>query len=256
VSENGKTPEQELAWEAKRRTRAVVAAAIAGVTTLAGQLYIQAGVLGDIPRVGLVQAIEPALQGVPAARVDPRSATIVFLDDKAPQLIVASLVLAVGTLLIGYVLWYLFRATQARRPELPNAFGYLAIGGPVVLGLVSVVRQVISAIQASDFVSGTDRSSDAVDAVVNDGGYVAAGFIGSAAQLALAFAFVIVALNAMRVGLLTRFMGVLGIIVGVLFVIPLGPLPVVQAFWLIALAALFAQRWPSGQPPAWASGKA
>src|SRR6185436_6870695 len=72
VSENGKTPEQELAWEAKRRTRAVVAA-IAGVTTLAGQLYIQAGVLGDIPRVGLVQAIEPALQGVPAARVDPRS---------------------------------------------------------------------------------------------------------------------------------------------------------------------------------------
>ena len=51
----------------------------------------------------------------------------------------------------------------------------------------------------------------------------------------------------MRVGLLTRFMGVLGIIVGVLFIIPLGSsLPIVQAFWLCALGALFLGRWPRG----------
>ena len=44
----------------------------------------------------------------------------------------------------------------------------------------------------------------------------------------------------MRVGLLTRFMGVLGIIVGVLFIVPLGSsLPIVQAFWLVALGVLF-----------------
>jgi hypothetical protein len=52
-------------------------------------------------------------------------------------------------------------------------------------------------------------------------------------------------------------MGVLGIIVGILFVIPIGsPVPVVQAFWLVALALLFSGRWPSGVPPAWASGQA
>jgi hypothetical protein len=68
---------------------------------------------------------------------------------------------------------------------------------------------------------------------------------------------VIICLNAMRVGLLTRFMGILGIIVGVLFVVPLAPgPPVVQSFWLAALAALFAGRWPSGIPPAWITGRA
>jgi hypothetical protein len=50
---------------------------------------------------------------------------------------------------------------------------------------------------------------------------------------------------------------VLGIIVGVLFVIPIGsPVPVVQAFWLGALAYLLSGRWPNGVPPAWESGKA
>ena len=65
------------------------------------------------------------------------------------------------------------------------------------------------------------------------------------------------ALNAMRVGLLTRFMGVLGIIVGVLFVIPLeGALPIVKVFWLVALGVLFLGRWPGGMPPAWVTGEA
>ena len=74
-------------------------------------------------------------------------------------------------------------------------------------------------------------------------------------RFALGAAFVLVCLNAMRSGLLTRFMGVLGILVGILMVVPLlqGP-PVVQAFWLMALAVLFLGRWPRGVPPAWRTG--
>ena len=66
-----------------------------------------------------------------------------------------------------------------------------------------------------------------------------------------------ISLNAMRVGLLTRFMGVLGIITGGLQILPFGgPLPVVQCFWLLMLALLFLGRWPNGQPPAWRTGNA
>ena len=66
-----------------------------------------------------------------------------------------------------------------------------------------------------------------------------------------------ISLNAMRVGLLTRFMGVLGIITGALQILPLaGPLPVVQCFWLLLLGLLFRGRWPGGQPPAWRTGNA
>ena len=60
----------------------------------------------------------------------------------------------------------------------------------------------------------------------------------------------------MRVGLLTRFLGYLGIIAGVLTIIPLVPIPIVEAYWLLALAYLLSGRWPSGVPPAWSSGRA
>ena len=35
-----------------------------------------------------------------------------------------------------------------------------------------------------------------------------------------------------------------------------GPLPVVQCFWMLMLSILFLGRWPSGNPPAWRTGKA
>ena len=67
----------------------------------------------------------------------------------------------------------------------------------------------------------------------------------------------LVALNAMRVGLLTRFLGILGIISGVLTVIPqLMPLPVVQSFWLITVGLLMLGAAPGGTPPAWSTGNA
>ena len=58
----------------------------------------------------------------------------------------------------------------------------------------------------------------------------------------------------MRVGLLTRLMGYIGIVAGAMLV--LFPLPVVQIFWMGALGALFFGRWPGGDPPAWRTGKA
>jgi hypothetical protein len=52
-------------------------------------------------------------------------------------------------------------------------------------------------------------------------------------------------------------MGVLGIIVGALIIVPLGAsLPIVQAFWFCALGALFLGYWPSALPPAWVTGEA
>jgi len=52
-------------------------------------------------------------------------------------------------------------------------------------------------------------------------------------------------------------MGVLGIICGALIVLPiLSPLPIVQTFWLGAMALLLAGRWPNGLPPAWTTGEA
>jgi hypothetical protein len=79
--------------------------------------------------------------------------------------------------------------------------------------------------------------------------------LGLGATFALAFSVVMLAVNAMRVGLLSRFMGVLGIGMGVMFVIPFGVQPILQLFWLAALAAMFIGRWPGGRGPAWETGE-
>ena len=50
----------------------------------------------------------------------------------------------------------------------------------------------------------------------------------------------------MRIGLLTRFMGILGIALGPAFVLQFGSL--ILPLWLIALGALFAGRWPRRPP--------
>ena len=65
-----------------------------------------------------------------------------------------------------------------------------------------------------------------------------------------------VSLNAMRCGLLTRFMGILGIIGGVLYVFPTAVHAFPFVFWLVFLGVLIGGHWPNGVPPAWASGQA
>jgi hypothetical protein len=68
---------------------------------------------------------------------------------------------------------------------------------------------------------------------------------------------ILIANHARRVGLMSNFIGILGIIVGVLMVLPIfGSLPIVQLFWFGALAALFLDRWPGGRGPAWETGEA
>jgi hypothetical protein len=46
---------------------------------------------------------------------------------------------------------------------------------------------------------------------------------------------------------------VLGIITGATLII--FPLPIVQVFWLGALALLCLNAWPGGLPPAWSTGQ-
>jgi hypothetical protein len=253
------TPEQELAWEAEKRPLATWAAGLAAVLVLGAPILLLTGVQRDFPTIGAVQALTPALQGRPAAAIDPRAIQVHFLDDHAFGVLSYAVLNLIGLLAMAYAIFYLFRATKARRPELPDAFRWLIIIGPAVAGLALLGSEIVTLTRASDFPStctpGGACDHDAVDHVLERS--LLLGSLGTLGTLATAFALVITALNAMRVGLLTRFMGVLGIIVGVLFVLPItGGIPVVQAFWLGALVPLYAGRWPQGQPPAWLTGVA
>src|SRR5882757_11483075 len=65
-------------------------------------------------------------------------------------------------------------------------------------------------------------------------------------------------MNAMRVGLLTKFMGYLGMIAAGASLLLIGSAPalLIEVFWLLAVGYLLAGRWPNGDPVAWKTGQA
>ena len=77
------SPEQELAWEAERRPRAVFAGATAALLILGGGIFSGIASSRDYPSAGVLQAITPALQGKATAAVDPHVAAAQFYDEPA-----------------------------------------------------------------------------------------------------------------------------------------------------------------------------
>jgi hypothetical protein len=232
--------EEQLRWEAGARRWAAATALGAGAL-----------LLGAIIPASITSRDAPEdAPGAPIANVE-------FIHHHATALTVVAVLFAIGTLLIAAALVFLYRATKFRRPQLQNVALFMAVFGPIGRAVGLVVQQVAISHAATDAVTNHPGNYFVARDIGNGGAVLAGAILGQVGALAMGFALVLLALNAMRVGLLTRFMGWLGIIVGVLFVVPLGsPLPIVQGFWLLALGVLFAGRWPSGTPAAWETGTA
>jgi hypothetical protein len=249
------TAEETLADEARRRTQAGAAAIGAGVLTiLSGALAVI--VYNGKPAVPLIDALREHLSPNPAVP-GLKAREALWYDANAAKVILVSLLLALATAGIGLALSHLYRSTKARRPELPRAAVMTSIAGAVLVAVGGAAVPISVVVEAHALAgSAHPTAAEARHALMPPAAEVGL-ILHQLGNFALGFGFIIIALNAMRVGLLTRFMGVLGIIVGGLFIIPLGAsLPIVQAFWLVALGALFLGYWPSGLPPAWVTGEA
>jgi hypothetical protein len=248
--------EDHLAWEARQRTPAAIAAGVAAVFIFAGTVW-RGLALSDLPRNGVLDALDRAAEpgaigGSESLKVD----TYEVFRDQAFGVIASSVVVSLGYLALGWTLTYLAVAARARRPEMPRLLVYLPMIGGILQALATLLSAVATNLAIGDFLDG-ERTVDAARDVTRSGLAVFAQLVGLPGALGLALSLILIALNAMRVGLLTRFMGVLGIITGTLQILPFGgPLPVVQSFWLLMLALLFSGRWAGGMPPAWRTGNA
>jgi len=78
-------------------------------------------------------------------------------------------------------------------------------------------------------------------------------WIGLGGSIGFAFGLAYSALWAMRVGLLTRFWGSLGVALGIAALLPLIQFSIL---WFLYFAFLVAGWVPGGRPPAWAAGEA
>ena len=229
-------PEERVAYESRVRTRQIVLAAAAGVLVMAAVLVQLGG---------------------PHVKVNEQTLGLVTEAKRATRDLIGSIASALGSFALAATLWFLWGSTTAREPNVkPRFTGILAVIGCVLSG-VSVVAYVANyGIQAHHFVSHGSQTYPEANALLTKPSLVIPQITNDFGLLLIAVGYVMVSLSAMRVGLLTRFMGYLGIIAGVLTIIPLVPIPIVEAYWLLALAYLISGRWPSGVPPAWASGRA
>jgi len=229
-------PEDRVAYESSVRTRQVVLAAAAGVLVMAAVLIQLGGA---------------------HVKVNEQTLGLVTEDKRATRDLIGSIASALGSFALAATLWFLWGSTVAREPKIrPRIIGILAVIGCVLAG-VSVVAYVANyGIQAHHFVTHGSQTYPEANALLTKPTLVIPQITNDFGLLLIAVGYVMVSLNAMRVGLLTRFLGYLGIIAGVLTIIPVVPIPIVEAYWLLALAYLFSGRWPSGVPPAWASGRA
>jgi hypothetical protein len=218
---------------------------ISGISRSSGPAYEERSqtVLDTLGRAASGQAPVP---GRAAAQIQ-------YLGDHATVPIIGAALFFLGSLLIFPALGYLFRAARARRPGFGQAALLLLAFGTVAfaVGRLSIdLGQIAGAI---GFEGGTNEEArDALNPSAVSIGLI----LYTTGTLALGFAFVLICLNAMRVGLLTRFIGILGIIVGATFVLPLDQQGIIRVFWLSALAALILGRWPRGVPAAWTTGAA
>jgi hypothetical protein len=254
------TPEEILAWEAANRQRAGIAAFVASGLTFLGVILTTVSQPGasqfDDKIVTVVDAMNRAAAGQP---IPPGRFSAVAVDiGQHPTLpIVGAIVYGLGSLAIYFAMAYLFRATRARRPGMQQIALVMAAVGAVGFGVGRAVSDVARYLGARDFVDAVDKTNSAAADALSPTATLVGQLIWETSALVLGFAIAMISLNAMRAGLLSRFMGVLGVIVGVAVapILPIDQQGIIRVFWLAALGMLFLGRWRN-MPKAWATGEA
>jgi hypothetical protein len=234
----------QLAWE-ERWSRPAALAALASV-------------------VFVIAAIVVASQGVGSGSGD--AGLLRDVDQHRTAQMVSSILQAIGVGLLAAPLYYLFRAANSRSDRMRGQLVGVVIAAPLFLAVLAILSGLSTLHAASDFVSnevprliakGVALDSDRANEIANDTigeaplRPLAAGF-GLGGQLGFAIAMVYTCLYAMRVGLLPRFWGSLGMALGAVSFIFFQ----FALLWFVYLAFLLIGRVPGGKPPAWESGEA
>jgi hypothetical protein len=233
----------QLEWEARLGGPAALAAMLAALAFI-GQQVLAQGALGEDRR---------QIRGLPDL--------LLSVNERPGVVLAAAGVYAVGALLLIPVFLYLLRGVLAREAALPRWFVYLVYFGPVLFALAQVLGAIdridLGETYAEGGVIRGEAGENRADRLVEDNPNVPVFALSFAGLLGVAFMFVMIPLRARRVGLLSPFMGILGVVAGALLVLQLAPqiATIIVAFWLGALAALYLNRWPGGRGPAWESGR-
>jgi hypothetical protein len=228
-------PEETLIYESRVRTRTAAVAVVAGIFLIVASVVQLGG---------------------PHTKVDELTLDLLVASKRFPLDLIASVVNGIASLAIAWTLLFLYRAARARNPEKVRPYiRIITIFGGSLAALAGVIYAIVVATKVHEFATTGSQTYSEANHLTSGAGLLGLQLIGQAAALLVAVAFVLVSLQAMNQGLLSRFMGYLGMFAGALVLFQITQVPVVQCFWLLAVAYLVSGRWPTGVPPAWSSGR-
>ena len=198
--------------------------------------------------------------------------------------IIANILQAIGLSMLAAPLVYMFLACVNRSERVKTGLLGVMIVAPIFLGAASITNAVSTLDAATAFKnegvertatcvsdknaeaktsdpdstqSAEDIQKDCADQAAedvrndNNGGGLTVG-LGLAGAIGFAIAVVYVSLWSMRLGLLTRFWGSLGMALGAVSFLFLQ----FTLLWFIFIGLLIVGWIPKGRPPAWAAGEA
>jgi hypothetical protein len=227
--------EAQLQYEGRVHNRQAAIAIAAGVLVIAGSV------------VGLVG---------PHAKVNELTLGLITDHKRGYLDVIAGVLNALFQIATAVTLVYLFRCAKARRPEAPAFMPILAIVGGTLSAICAIVNPIVLHAKVNTFVSTGAQTYDEATRLTGGAGLLALQVGAQVGSLLLALAVVLIALQAMRVGLLPRPLGYVGVFAGALILFPIIVVPVVQMGWLLAVGYLLSGHWSSGMPAAWRTGNA
>jgi hypothetical protein len=261
-------PAETVALEQPWLMRAGVLAVLAGILLVVGFALSAVATSGIKDDITHTRSVAESLQyfATPGhganGLVGANSTTLTHLGDNWLTLLAGKAASGLAVVLAIPILFLLIRGAWRRRPSFPRWFiSTPAIGG-VLFGIGSIALYYGSAHDFHTFAQlGTDlrtngRAFDIYDSVRHPPLALQIGT--SVGQLLTAVAVGAAALSAMNVGLLTKVLGTIGVMLAVVAVVPiLGQSgDVLRAFWFIAVGMTLLGRWSGGRPVAWESGEA
>ncbi|WP_026909920.1 DUF4386 family protein [Patulibacter minatonensis] len=242
--------------DAERKTgRLVGAAAAASIVATVATLAVASSAAGGsgLPK-GTVAGGDAVID---------RAKVLIRFNANEAQLATATGLRVLGLLLMIVVGLFLIRLVRTRDSSLARPYlVWLTFIGPVLMSISTIagfisygdVADHLIALKDANGLSGKALTDQAVKLIDDSSGLRITQFGDGATRIVVAIWLALIATAAMRVGLLTRFLGYWGVAAGAsLAILPGAGGDAMMAGWIGSMGVLFLGYWPGGRPLAWDS---
>jgi hypothetical protein len=168
--------------------------------------------------------------------------------------IMSGLFFSVGSILVAGVLVHILLAGRSRSKLVPKISLYAAVGGPVLAAVIFPAYVIAQVSAANKFADAAVHSNDVATKLLDSGFLHFTTTAYLFAQMVVAIAWVMTGVFGMRVGLLTRLVGIVAIAIGAANILAPPFAALLQVFWIGAMAIQLLGE-SSQTPPAWKLGR-